>query len=38
MDYKTNLENAVGFILDSVLDVELVIPEVVKAKFSSKLG
>ncbi len=34
MDYKSNKNNVIDFLLDRVLDVDLTIPEVVKGKFN----
>jgi len=36
-DCEINKSNVIDFILDRVLDVEMVIPEVVKGQFSQKL-
>lgn len=37
-EYDANKGSVINFILDSVLDVDLSIPDVVKGQFSKKLG
>jgi hypothetical protein len=37
-EYEANKQSVINFILDSVLDVDLSIPDVVKGQFSKKLG
>jgi hypothetical protein len=37
-EYDANKDSVINFILDSVLDVDLTIPDVVLGQFSKKLG
>ena len=37
-EYEINKNKVINFILDSVLDVDLTIPDVVKGLYSKKLG
>jgi hypothetical protein len=37
-EYDVNKDKVISFILDSVLDVDLSIPDVVKGQYSKKLG
>lgn len=37
MDFNTNKSKVISFLVDNVLEVEKVIPDVVQGKFSAKL-
>jgi hypothetical protein len=37
MDYKTNKNKVIDYLVENVLDVEKVIPDVVQGKFAAKL-
>jgi hypothetical protein len=38
IDYDKNKNKVIEFILESVLDVDMTIPDVVKGQFSKKMG